>query len=202
MCLDELLPFYELDVHGLLSRRNSAGSKICFVNFPAWNPKKFNVEFLIRAFCMTLETACSEPDTQVAGIVAVVNAEKFTFEMFYAMCSLSLISTFIRMIIAFPLRVKAVHIVNNFSLASSLYKLVKPFVPGKLQERVFLHGSDFESLHKVIDPELLPEEVKGNLGKFDNKYFIRLVRENAPAVFKMNEYGYIKKSRESGYRSD
>ncbi|XP_034229963.1 uncharacterized protein LOC117638899 [Thrips palmi] len=65
--------------------------------------------------------------------------------------------------VALPLHVRRVHMVNAPSMAvSALDKLVRPFLPEKINQRIVTHDS-LESLAKSIPHYCLPKELGGSM---------------------------------------
>lgn len=64
---------------------------------------------------------------------------------------------------AFPIRVKAIHLINPPKNFDRLYKLSQSVLSDKIKKRFFLHGS-LEELHKKIPKSELPAEYGGSLG--------------------------------------
>eukprot|EP00281_Chroomonas_sp_CCMP1168_P012236 CAMPEP_0206281146 /NCGR_PEP_ID=MMETSP0047_2-20121206/38973_1 /ASSEMBLY_ACC=CAM_ASM_000192 /TAXON_ID=195065 /ORGANISM="Chroomonas mesostigmatica_cf, Strain CCMP1168" /LENGTH=90 /DNA_ID=CAMNT_0053711289 /DNA_START=1 /DNA_END=269 /DNA_ORIENTATION=+ len=65
----------------------------------------------------------------------------------------------------FPVKMKAFYLVNMPWYLSGLFKLVLPFVPKKLKERLFFTGPKFRKVHEqVYPPERLPKELNGTGG--------------------------------------
>ena len=58
--------------------------------------------------------------------------------------------------------------------------MAKPFLHQRTTDAIIFH-SDYESLYKHVDKEILPEEYGGGAGPFDNK-------ESSEAVYDMLEY--------------
>lgn len=56
-----------------------------------------------------------------------------------------------------PVRIAVGHVVHNGWVFDLGYQLFKHFISDKMKERIFLHGSNMESLHKYIDQDRLPE---------------------------------------------
>ncbi|GBM87764.1 hypothetical protein AVEN_171190-1 [Araneus ventricosus] len=92
-----------------------------------------------------------------------------------------------------PSRIKAIHVVNAPSPFSAVFKILFPFLPKKIQDRVFLHPNDnWKSLHSAIPPEVLPEEYGGKL-TFDSCINVLENIEEVDDQFRnMFKYGYIK----------
>nr|XP_009477944.1 PREDICTED: alpha-tocopherol transfer protein-like isoform X2 [Pelecanus crispus] len=67
----------------------------------------------------------------------------------------------------FPIRIKAVNIINEPRIFKGIFAIIKPFLKEKIANRFFLHGCDLNSLHQNIPPVILPEEYGGTSGKLD-----------------------------------
>ncbi|XP_055944429.1 retinaldehyde-binding protein 1-like [Argiope bruennichi] len=96
-----------------------------------------------------------------------------------------------------PIRFKSFHVVNAPSLFSSLYSMGYPFLPKKIQERVFIHPNDnWKSLHAHFPADILPEKYGGNLNDSSMLNFIEYFGlENLEEKFhKKLEYG-LKKTK-------
>ena len=58
--------------------------------------------------------------------------------------------------------------------------MIKPFVNKEMQERIIFHD-DFESFHSYVDKDILPHELGGTNGSFDNT-------DMASAIHSMSDY--------------
>nr|XP_004669367.1 alpha-tocopherol transfer protein-like isoform X2 [Jaculus jaculus] len=67
----------------------------------------------------------------------------------------------------FPIRIKAVHIVNEPRIFKGIFAIIKPFLKEKIANRFFLHGSDLNSLHTNLPRNILPKEYGGIAGELD-----------------------------------
>ncbi|CAK1590062.1 unnamed protein product [Parnassius mnemosyne] len=61
----------------------------------------------------------------------------------------------------YAMRIKAVHIITPSKTVEVLVGLFKQILSAKLGERIQIH-KDLESLHKVMQRDVLPEELGGN----------------------------------------
>ncbi|XP_066868448.1 alpha-tocopherol transfer protein-like isoform X3 [Kogia breviceps] len=67
----------------------------------------------------------------------------------------------------FPIRIKAVHVVNEPRIFKGIFAIIKPFLKEKIANRFFLHGSDLNSLHSNLPRNILPKEYGGTAGELD-----------------------------------
>ncbi|XP_055293616.1 alpha-tocopherol transfer protein-like isoform X2 [Moschus berezovskii] len=67
----------------------------------------------------------------------------------------------------FPIRIKAVHVVNEPRIFKGIFAIIKPFLKEKIANRFFLHGSDLNSLHTNLPRDILPREYGGTAGELD-----------------------------------
>ncbi|XP_038606597.1 alpha-tocopherol transfer protein-like isoform X2 [Tachyglossus aculeatus] len=67
----------------------------------------------------------------------------------------------------FPIRIKAVNIVNEPRIFKGIFAILKPFLKEKIANRFFLHGSDLNSLHSNLPRDILPREYGGTAGELD-----------------------------------
>ena len=68
---------------------------------------------------------------------------------------------------SFPLWFRSMHVVNAPKLFMVAFGMVKPFMPEYVQNNIHFHAS-YEELHSIVSKDVLPEELGGNDGKFDN----------------------------------
>lgn len=91
-----------------------------------------------------------------------------------------------------PLRIKAIHIVNQPRIFNIVFSLFKPFLREKLRKRIIFHGTDRNSLHKHMSPECLPLCYAGNLDtpRVTGDQWYQLLVKCDPEFKQINSYGY------------
>ncbi|XP_055944881.1 clavesin-2-like [Argiope bruennichi] len=142
---------------------------------------------------LAVNGALENPVTQITGFTAVFDFRGFNIHAalvhtpFWCKIFMDTITK------AFPAKINAAHIVNPPTIFWAVFKIMRPFIPKKIQDRLFMHSSDgWESLHSSIPPEVLPEEYGGKL-KFDS--FINAlenIEELDEHFRKFLRFGYIK----------
>ncbi|GBN43954.1 Clavesin-2 [Araneus ventricosus] len=109
----------------------------------------------------------NNPITQICGITSIFDFTGFKFRSLLAVNPKTAFDYMYTVQKAFPLRIKAFHIVNAPSIFWAFYRLFYPAMSEKLRSRVFVHpnNDNWESLHTCIPPEILPEDLGGCLPK-------------------------------------
>ncbi|CAN7992881.1 unnamed protein product, partial [Ixodes hexagonus] len=126
----------------LLSDKDPLGRCICTVKPGAWNSDICPLNDFVRATLLIGEHVLLDPQTQVAGAVAVVDMKGLHLHHVRHYTPL-----FIKRIIhivqeCYPIRVKGVYVVNNPPLFELLYTVARPFLKTKIAQRVSLYRQD------------------------------------------------------------
>ena len=106
------------------------------------------------------------------------------------LCSkMSTLSAFIffRPQATFPLWFRQVHVVNTHSLVHVAYNMVRPLLTQQVKDIIIFHNN-LETFHNYVPPEILPEEVGGHLGPFDNASAASAVYQMAPYFEQIKTY--------------
>lgn len=156
------------DVVNVLVDRDQNGRRVLINKCGStWDPKKINTDQIFRIFYLVHLAAMLEPETQVNGVVVILDFEGLGMKQvsgFSPSFSKRLLD-FIQD--AMPLRLKEVHIVKQPFLFNAIWTLFKPLVRAKLKERLYFHGDKMASLHKHMDPNYLPADYGGKLPKIN-----------------------------------
>ncbi|KAK6303306.1 hypothetical protein J4Q44_G00257600 [Coregonus suidteri] len=132
-----------------------------------WKANDYPFEDNIRAIYLTLEKLIQPEETQVNGIVILADYTGVGLSQasnpgpFLAKKVVSILQD------SFPIRIKAVNIINEPRIFKGIFAIMKPFLKEKMAERYVLHGSDLRSLHRNIPRSVLPEEYGGVAGHLD-----------------------------------
>ncbi|KAI4465977.1 alpha-tocopherol transfer protein-related [Holotrichia oblita] len=181
---------FELQAQYMLSSRDQFGRRVYIIRVDNFDSSRASIDEIFRTNVLALENMAREVETQIAGLVVVLdmsglalNHAKF-FTPYYAKKTVQLVQE------TFPLRFKGFHIINEPFYFDAIMAVLKPFLKDKMKKRVYLHGSDITSLHAFIGPEVLPVEYGGTAGSFDNKsWYLDLLAEEE--YFKnIDRFGY------------
>lgn len=166
--LDHIKPssvehIYDYGVVTVLPRRDQQGRRIVYFRPGKWNPYECQLTDIIKTALLGLEVAILDEQTQVCGVVVIKNmtdlgvVQARNIKRRAVKLWLSLLQD------VFPMRLKAIHVVNEPSIFSTIFTIVKPFLKQKTAKRLHFHASSLESLREHFDVDLLPEELGGRL---------------------------------------
>ncbi|KAH7945057.1 hypothetical protein HPB49_005645 [Dermacentor silvarum] len=101
-----------------------------------------------------------------------------------------------------PMRLKAMHIVNQSYAFDMLYMLVRPVMKSKLIERFHLYGKSYDRLHEEIPSSVLPEEYGGQGPPLDYEAFWRRVDAEEELFAANNQFGYTRSTGDDNFPTD
>ncbi|XP_015592333.1 clavesin-1 [Cephus cinctus] len=165
---DEKQSLLENNVVNVLKNRDHKGRRVLIVNVgKTWDPSKVTCDQLFRVFYLIHELAMLEPESQVRGVVVIMDFDGLSMKQVMGLTpsfSMRLLS-FIQD--AMPLRLKEVHIVKQPFIFNMVWTMFKPFIRDKLKSRMFFHGTKMSSLHNYMAPSHLPKNYGGELPEID-----------------------------------
>lgn len=160
-----------------------------------WKHKQVTLDEVFKGAVLFLEAAMLEPETQICGAIVIFDMDGLSLQQTWQFTP-----PFAKRIVdwlqdSVPLRVKAIHIVNQPKIFNVVFALFKPFLREKLRSRIFFHGTDRESLHKHISPKCLPPTYGGDLElkRVDGSQWYELLLLCDKEYVAINSYGYKKK---------
>ncbi|XP_028137300.1 alpha-tocopherol transfer protein-like [Diabrotica virgifera virgifera] len=184
---------FELQAQTMLSSRDQLGRRVYIIRVDNFDSTKVTIDDVFRTNVLALEQVVREAETQVAGIVVILDMAGLSlqhakfFTPYYAKKMVELVQE------TFPLRFKGFHIVNEPFYFDAVVAVLKPFLKDKIRKRIILHGSDLSSLQAFIPTEILPSEFGGKSGNFDNRaWYMQLLADEE----------YFKNIRTFGYKID
>ncbi|KAG5883323.1 hypothetical protein JTB14_032524 [Gonioctena quinquepunctata] len=181
---------FELQAQNMLPQRDQMARRVYVIRVDNFDSSKVTIEDIFRTNVLALEQIVREPETQIAGIVVILDMAGLSFQHakfftpYYAKKMVELVQE------TFPLRFKGFHIVNEPFYFDAVVAVLKPFLKEKIRKRIILHGSDITSLGAFIPSDILPTEYGGSAGSFDNRpWYMGLLAEED--YFKeLGSFGY------------
>lgn len=191
---DDVRRTLEENTIGFLPYRDEEGCAILIIRTSSWNPwTPYNgLGDIMRALTSGLLHAIRSPSTQIAGFKVIVDFSGFTFRHLPHVSPTYLWLFAEALQNCFPGRFRAVHMVNEGHLFSSIWSILKTFLTKKLRERFHFHGKNVKKLHKFFSPQILPAEYNGELPPFDNSQWGEKLEECSDYITYVFSQGYEK----------
>ncbi|XP_062120860.1 alpha-tocopherol transfer protein isoform X1 [Drosophila sulfurigaster albostrigata] len=176
--------------------RDQCGRRILLLELgKRWKHKQVTLDEVFKGAVIFLEAAMLEPETQINGAVVIFDMDGLSLQQTWQFTP-----PFAKRIVdwlqdSVPLRIKAIHIVNQPKIFNVVFALFKPFLREKLRSRIIFHGTDRESLHKYMSPKCLPSCYGGilELPRIDGDQWYELLLMCDAEYEAINSYGYKKK---------
>lgn len=174
---EALVKSFEHGLQAVLPERDQNGRQIFLFDAGAWDPSVYSLDDIFRTNYLFLEEMTNSTETQVNGMVAIVNFKNLNFYHArhftpkHAQRMINIIQD------SFPCRFKEFHLVNQPFVFSMLFSVVKPFLNQKIRDRIHFHGSDLNSLHGFLSPSLLPPSLGGEC-ELDDSFVQQMLEKN------------------------
>ncbi|XP_055709525.1 alpha-tocopherol transfer protein-like isoform X1 [Phlebotomus papatasi] len=195
---DGLVPSKEANIfkHNIITvfpNRDQLGRRILVLELgKRWKHKEVNLDEVFKGCVLFMEAAMVEPETQVHGAVVIFDMDGLSLQQTWQFTP-----PFAKRIVdwlqeSVPLRVKAIHIINQPKLFNIVFALFKPFLKEKLRNRIYFHGSDRDSLHNHISPKCLPPVYGGTIEmpRVTGDQWYQLLLKCDQEFAAINSYGY------------
>ncbi|CAM1322453.1 TTPAL (predicted) [Pycnogonum litorale] len=175
---------------GFLPDRDLHGRLVFLYRAGMWDPEKCTVDDIFRANIISMEMAIEDDATQINGIVTVLDLQGLRlnqlrhFTPSYMKKVISMIQD------AFPARFKAFHIIHESTLIDVLYAVVRAFLSSKIRDRIYFHGDSLSSLHQHVPQNILPLELGGTKGPYENVEWCNMLLSNENLFIERSRYGF------------
>ncbi|XP_073942089.1 alpha-tocopherol transfer protein-like isoform X2 [Choristoneura fumiferana] len=184
---------FDHSIISILAPRDQHGRRIMFVESGKnWNAHDCPLSDVFRGVQMALEAAMTEPRTQICGVNVILDMKGLSFSQV-----LQFTPSFAKMVVEWaqdctPIRLKAVHILNQPYIFNMVFALFKPFFREKLRSRIHFHGSDMESVKRYVDGRALRQRHGGTLPEIEvSGELLWKMLSHYEEEFKLaNSYGY------------
>ncbi|XP_058066736.1 retinol-binding protein pinta-like [Anopheles bellator] len=139
-----------------------AAPRIVLVRPGIYDPHRYRIEEVIKVSTMLNDIMMLEDDNMViGGQVGILDMANVTPAHF-----LQFTPTFVKKMTmmsqeASPLRQKGFHYINTPSSFELVFNMFKSFMSEKNRSRLYVHGSNLESLYEYVPKRLLPKEYGG-----------------------------------------
>ncbi|KAJ8726550.1 hypothetical protein PYW07_001248 [Mythimna separata] len=185
---------FEHSIVSILAPRDQHGRRIILVESgERWNPQEVSLKDVFRGIQVGLEGAMAEPRTQICGVISIFDMKGLSFKHI-----MQFTPSYAKMVLdwiqeSVPIRVKAVHIINQPYIFNMLFAIFKPFMREKLRSRVHFHGTNMSSLMEHVDPKALRKRHGGLLPEpeITGDVLWKMLRHYEEEYKLANSYGYV-----------
>ncbi|CRK93457.1 CLUMA_CG006993, isoform A [Clunio marinus] len=195
----DLKSMLEMQIQCMLPQKDNHGRQVYVFRVEKCDPYKVPVEHVFRSNVLALEDAIRDPETQIGGLVVLLDMAGLGFAHARYLSPHLAKRTVEVVQEAFPMRFKAFHILHEPFYMDAILSVLKPFLKDKIRRRIHCHGNDLNSLYKHIPRDCLPSEYGGTQPPFDNsiwrqrilnneEYFIRLESYNDEGMINNNSF--------------
>jgi hypothetical protein len=184
---------FEAKTMTLLPKKCNTGEAVYVLEAGRWDPRKYNFDTLIAGSIASMEKAIMDEVTQINGLICVIDMTDFGWAQLRRFGP-SQAKKIVHIIDeCLPIRFKAIHVINESTLADIAFTIIKPFLSEELRNKIIFHGNDLTELHSIISPEILPTEIGGIQGPIDSQlWFEELVSSEAYLTTNWDNYGFKK----------
>jgi len=170
--------------------RTQNGQRILMYRFGNWKPSRVPVDEIFKATLIVLEIGIMEPRAQVLGGVGIFDLENLTLNHTRYMSPSVAQKMIAMMVTSLPYRATAIHVVNQGWIFDVAFAFFKPFLNDAMRSRLYLHGTNYKSLHKHINPENLPKKYGGKMEEYSYKPWIEHCKTNDRVIKDLELHGY------------
>ncbi|XP_013113296.1 alpha-tocopherol transfer protein-like [Stomoxys calcitrans] len=149
--------------------------RITFLRLTDFDPSMMHHTEDTKTFIMVSDCRFSIPDVVKGDTPLLSEGEVQIFDMngytmkHVARLSFRTLRTYLKFLqLAFPVRIKAMHMINCPSYLDKILMVVKPFISKEVFEMIHFHTNGIETLYDYVPKEMLPEEYGGNAGKLSD----------------------------------
>ncbi|XP_018345677.1 PREDICTED: alpha-tocopherol transfer protein-like isoform X2 [Trachymyrmex septentrionalis] len=170
--------------------RSQCGRRLMIYRFGNWNPRKYPAEMLFKATVGILEISMLEPRQQIMGGIAIFDLKDISMTHAWSVTPQVASMMLSVMVTAFPIRIHALHILNQSWVFDAIFAVFKPLLDTNMRNKLFFHGNNYESLHQHILPQYLPKVYGGVREELPYYKWIQSIIKDPKITEEMDKMGY------------
>ncbi|XP_077989663.1 alpha-tocopherol transfer protein-like [Glandiceps talaboti] len=202
---------WENNLQAALPCRDKDGRIVIIFRPGKWNASKFPIIDIIKANFLSLEKLLEDEETQVNGVVIIIDLSGFGFYhatqigpifakkvtsifqpcFWFREVNLFLLQLDSILQNAMPVRIKGIHYINEPRIFDAVFAIIRPFLKEKLKNRIQIHGSDYSSLHEFIPSSVLPADYGGDKAEFSSKEWMEYMLQFEQEFIENDKYGIL-----------
>jgi len=155
-----LKPYFDKHIMYYIPEKAKDGAAVMLYR-PGLLDENVDMHDLMAYSVLSIEKALQDEAVQICGLRSIEDLNNFNMKIFLKVSVKDIARMNKIWTEAMPLRFKAAHLLNEGKVYDVLMAMMKPFMKQKLLDRILLHGSDYDTLHKYVDPSFLPPYLNG-----------------------------------------
>uniref|UniRef100_G3MSF8 CRAL-TRIO domain-containing protein n=1 Tax=Amblyomma maculatum TaxID=34609 RepID=G3MSF8_AMBMU len=175
-------------------KRDASGRGVLLFRGGPWDSSVCTMIEFIKACLIFVEWLILDEDVQKQGIVFVLDNNGIGLEHMVHLTPFLMKKVLHITEKCFPVRVKAVYIINDSVVFDTLFAITRPFMSAKIVERVHLIGYELNKLLDVVPADVLPEEAGGSFESFDYDALEKDLLSKNDYFKEVSQYGYGKEN--------
>ncbi|KAJ9591888.1 hypothetical protein L9F63_001563 [Diploptera punctata] len=188
--LTELKDNIEQNIVLVSEEYNHDGRRVLIMKLGDIDTSKNNIKDLAQLMEFWSELLLDEEESQKNGIHYIIDMGGLPYHLLKFITPKAATVYALREEMR-PWKQLDLHIVNTSKFFQILMKIVQPFLGAKFKQHIHIHGKDWPSLHKFINPENLAQEHGGSKVEYDVKIMHKYLFENADKIEELVSLGYI-----------
>lgn len=172
------------------------GRSVIMHKLGAWNSSICSLKDFFRVGIVCCEYLLLREAAQINGVVFVMDFDGFGAQHLVHYTPSVVKRLFNLMQECYPVRIKALYVINNPALFDILFAIAKLFMKAKLLERTHLFGYDHNKIEGLVPDDLIPAKNGGSLESYNYDELENDLKNEAGLFKDMNRYGYSKADNE------
>ena len=170
----------------VLQKRDSKGRSVILIKPGQWHPDVVPLQVFMRSILISLEWLLRDEVFQVNGLVLFVDFANVGMKQARQLSRERIKLLMFLVQEAFPVRLKAIHIMNAPALLQYFLKIISLFLKDKVKERITVHGFRLYGLFNDLGEDVIPEQYGGRLIMEPEWWRNQLVNHEADLYFKQH----------------
>ncbi|XP_057300190.1 alpha-tocopherol transfer protein-like [Hydractinia symbiolongicarpus] len=158
--------------------RDQEGRKVLAFRPGTWDPSERSLMNNLRANIMAMEVLIQDEETQINGVVFVVDFRNFGMTQAKALNPLVFRKYGSIVFNCYPVRIKGIHILHQPAVFTVIFAIISQFMKEKVKKRVVLHGVEISGLCEYINKDLIPSDYGGTNRETDLRAWVKHVMDS------------------------
>ena len=190
--IEKLKCLFDFNVMTIANGRSIRDETVFLLRLGKWNPRKFSFDDIIAASIMSMEMIIKDDVTQINGVVCAIDMAGFGWHQLRKFGPSQAKKVIHILDKCLPVRIKTIYVVNESTLADIGFAIMRPFMSEELHDKIIFCGSNFNTLHQNIAPEILPSEFGGHFSKICSQDWYKQLCQFEPEMNEnFQEYGFV-----------